>query len=1156
MHDFKYNTPHSYPDSNSNPLSRTSSSNFYDNQSDYEVILDDGTRQKRTISLSTLQSIPSQQLDSSSYSRKLNSERTLNEDTPLLAGQDTRDKKHLLLSESSTDSEHEGNARYDLTLSLKRYQYKSFYRKWTSRFNEFRKKSLVLTHNQKMILKCSFAYSIGSLFTFVPKLNALCGSHVASHMASTVTVFFHPAKSVGGIIEAAGFGWLYTLAALTLNCVSMYTTNYFIENSMPITAAVVTLGVWLAGSTFLISYLKAKINTPSILTASGLAFIIIFTVTIRQGSFIENEFDISIIGETFGIVAIGTIISLAVCIFIWPMTASKKLRDNIDSSLSSTRILLKLLTKTFLLDVDLPEFTNNTVLENALKDHRTSFTKLKIELKAAKLEFYNLDMKKHSEGYDKIVESLQRLAQHVGGLRSSCGLQVQVMQSAGSYAHQYNNRGVEPIPEATRRPSNHRNETYNLKYDIQRKKMEYEIKRERIIEDLNNRSGVESSPASSCSIDSKQKNSADTDASTSNTKEKKHIEREKKEKEGPLVQFIRTVRYPMKSLAYTCKQTIIHLQVRFRNETTDTTPSFQLLQQNLSNAIELFEKSQHQALTRFYRRKFKKNYSLDSLNPDKIHPTLMKEFSGDDIFLVYFFVFCLLEFVKELMTLVECARSVYEKMDEEDRSGSIMAWLRYLFTHMHGHQKEDIFTPNNHNTFNTLHTPTPKTNWRKFFLNLWGFFSAFKTHRVRFALKSMITAEIFSVFAFIPSTRSYFVDFRMEWTLITVMAVMTPTVGGTNMGALLRILATVFGCIIAAIVYTLFEDCTFILWFITWLISIPSFWLILQHKHGRFGLFTLLAYNLVVLFKYNNRYDDSINVFEIAWMRCVAVSLGVVLGLIVTAYIWPYEARTQVRKGISDLLLRLLWLYKQLVSVYSEDEGTDPLDSVSQDINISGAQMLLNETSILAKKRNIRETYLQKTELSIQLTIFELQGLLVHAPNEPRLKGAFPTKTYSAMLNSCQNILDKFLAMRVVILKDVWAMHVRRSLLLPVSDEFMEMTGNVFLYFYLLASALQLKTPLPPFFPQAEKTRKALMKRLQQLPTVIERNLRNYNLTEEKKDECYMVYYAYVVLMESIIQELDELGKNMKELFGSLVPDDQWAKCFGQLHDIENNRMP
>ena len=92
---------------------------------------------------------------------------------------------------------------------------------------------------------------------------------------------------------------------------------------------------------------------------------------------------------------------------------------------------------------------------------------------------------------------------------------------------------------------------------------------------------------------------------------------------------------------------------------------------------------------------------------------------------------------------------------------------------------------------------------------------------------------------------------------------------------------------------------------------------------------------------------------------------------------------------------------------------------------------------------------------------------------------------------------------------------------MPASNEFMEMAGNVFLYFYLLASALQLKTPLPPYLPPAEKTRQLLMQKLQQLPLVMEMSLHEHELAEEKKDECYMVYYAYVVLMENIIRELE-----------------------------------
>lgn len=389
----------------------------------------------------------------------------------------------------------------------------------------------------------------------------------------------------------------------------------------------------------------------------------------------------------------------------------------------------------------------------------------------------------------------------------------------------------------------------------------------------------------------------------------------------------------------------------------------------------------------------------------------------------------------------------------------------------------------------------------------------------------MLTAELISILAFIPATRPYFTDFKMEWTLITVMAVMTPTVGGTNLGAVLRIFATVLGCILAAIIYTIFHDNTFMLWLMTWLISIPSYWMILHHKHGRFGLFTLLAYNLIVLFKFNHRDDDSVNVFELTWMRCVAVSLGVVIGLIVTAYVWPYEARTEVRKGLSDLLLRLSLLYKQLVSVYSED-GMQEYDNrtiiTDRDSYVNYIENLFpNDTSVLTRQNEARAIGLQKIELSIQLNIFDLQVLLQHAPNEPRLKGPFPAKTYAAMIDCCQNILDKFLSLRIVILKDVWAIHVRQNFLMPASQEFMEMAGNVFLYFYLLASALQLKTPLPPYLPPAEKTRKLLMQKLQQLPLVMEESIQQHQLAQEKRDECYMVYYAYVVLMENIIRELD-----------------------------------
>lgn len=895
------------------------------------------------------------------------------------------------------------------------------------------------------------------------------------------------------------------------------------------------------------------------------------------------------------------------------------------------RILLKLLTKTFLLDTDLPEFTANENLQTAINSHRTSFTSLQASLADAKNEYYNLDMWKHSQGYDTIVSSLQRLAQHVGGLRSSCGLQFEVMKATDG-----KKKGYGSIPqnnESEQSKVAKKKKVYHVKADDQRKKMECELKKEQKLSQSIHGSDHDEDEGDS------------SDGTKTTNKQPKdgyyYIEQEvddeddEENKEGALVQFIKTVRPPMKSLAYTCKQTIIHLQSRFTNSTTDRTPSFDLLRQNLAMAMSLFEESQHLALTRMYRRKMRdgnakkrRSHNREPIEQLELQSHLMNQFPAEDVFLVYFFVFCLLEFAKELMILVECVQSVFEYDEVQRSKGGLWIWIktrlispckllkvivhRFFETddfcivwffcccfytkpnhYKHGEEEAhpnsadkpvekpvaitkkssiDSFVPNNHNTFNTLHTPKPKTKIRKFFLTLWGFFSWFRKHTVRYALKSTLIALAIASMAFIPSTREYFLAWKMDWTLITVMAVMSPTVGGTNQVAVLRVLATMLGSVIAVLFYLFLPHQGPLLLFMSWAFSIPCFWMILNHKHGRFGMFSLLAYNLVVPFMYNHQNEEEVvDVIELAIMRCATVSAGVVIGLFVTAYIWPFEARREMRKGLSDLLIRLSWLYKQLVSEYSEysivpvnqKEGsskeTNYAHMVKQAISNSKQDEIVDrsvtsreELEALAKRNEARSIQFQHVELELQVSLVELQGLLAYAPNEPRLKGPFPVKTYEAMLTSCQNILDKFLSIRIIILKDVWATQVRRDLMLPASQELMEMAGSVLLYFYLLASALQLKTPLPPYLPPAEKTRELLMLKLQQLPRITADLKKNNSAGgDEVKDECYMVYYAYVIMMESIIIELDNLGQEMKKLFGSLVPDEQWARCFGM--DLENN---
>ena len=328
-----------------------------------------------------------------------------------------------------------------------------------------------------------------------------------------------------------------------------------------------------------------------------------------------------------------------------------------------------------MLDADLPEFTANQLLENAIKSHRKSFVALQGSLKEAKLEFYSMEMWCHSVGFDKTVTSLQRLAQHISGLRSSCGLQFEAMQEMGEPV---NSRGMSgDQPAARPDPKKNRRDTINVKADDKRRKMEHELRREHSREQslffMDGFDQVPQSPVSermerevsATSVPQHHPHDLGTVPESPLEDQTFWADAEEEQVEGAFVEFIRTIRSPMKSLAYTCKQTIIHIQARFTGDVKPETPSFDLMKRNLNTALDVFEESQQRALMKLYRRKMKggkrqRQESMQDMDPSELHSYLMKQFPAEDVFLVYFFVFCMVEFARELVILTGHVQSIFE----------------------------------------------------------------------------------------------------------------------------------------------------------------------------------------------------------------------------------------------------------------------------------------------------------------------------------------------------------------------------------------------------------------------------------------------------------------------------------------------------------------
>ena len=138
------------------------------------------------------------------------------------------------------------------------------------------------------------------------------------------------------------------------------------------------------------------------------------------------------------IVLCGSVVSNIVCFLVWPQTAISDLQLSMTTTLESFSTLLPMLTRIFLLEPESgSHITDMEKIQRAVENHQKSFTSLRKNLTEAKSEWAftraatetnypfgisggNLSGR---ESYEAAVDCLNRLAQHLNGLRSGTRLQ-------------------------------------------------------------------------------------------------------------------------------------------------------------------------------------------------------------------------------------------------------------------------------------------------------------------------------------------------------------------------------------------------------------------------------------------------------------------------------------------------------------------------------------------------------------------------------------------------------------------------------------------------------------------------------------------------------------------------------------------------------------
>ena len=166
----------------------------------------------------------------------------------------------------------------------------------------------------------------------------------------------------------------------------------------------------------------------------------------------------------------------------------------------------------------------------------------------------------------------------------------------------------------------------------------------------------------------------------------------------------------------------------------------------------------------------------------------------------------------------------------------------------------------------------------------------------------------------------------------------------------------IFGGVCGVIVYEISQNPVSLMIF-SILILVIVIHIRYNSTRPRLGLITQLTYLVVLYEKYVG--IATFVIYEVALVRIIAISVGVLIALIISRVFWPYYAKVELRINISNILHDFVIVYGNIVSSF-----------------IKSTPLRLDINHLQSK---------------LQLQIIKSQALLIDAKTEPRF---FKKKTF------------------------------------------------------------------------------------------------------------------------------------------------------------------
>lgn len=284
------------------------------------------------------------------------------------------------------------------------------------------------------VFKCSLAYLLGSLATFLGPVAGYLGTQDGKHLTATVTVYFHPARSQGSMCEAV----ILALAAFAYAAFISF-TSMGVSILLNAKLGMITLGhaivlvVFCGGGLGLVGWIKQRLGNPLVNVSCSLASLAIITVLTKEGAVQAGQFSDDKVVQVMKMVLMGCLATTAVCFLISPVSARRELKINLIQVTDSFAEMLALITGSFLSGSQ--EDLQQEPSIKASERYRSVFPSLLKNLQEARYEHYVMGTEREYDVEARLVECMQRLAHGIGGLRSAASTQFTLLsQQATAHA--------------------------------------------------------------------------------------------------------------------------------------------------------------------------------------------------------------------------------------------------------------------------------------------------------------------------------------------------------------------------------------------------------------------------------------------------------------------------------------------------------------------------------------------------------------------------------------------------------------------------------------------------------------------------------------------------------------------------------------------------